>query len=43
MLETLTFKIEGLEAKNDKMKGELEAANTQLKNAQILGSSKGNE
>jgi predicted nucleic acid-binding Zn-ribbon protein len=39
MLEKLTLKIEGLENKNEKLKADLETANTQLKNTQMLGSS----
>ena len=43
MLDKLTIKIVHLETKNDKMKVELESANTQLKNTQILGGGKSNE
>jgi phage shock protein A len=43
MLEKLTIKIEALEAKNEKMKAELESANTQLKNNEMLGGGKSNE
>ena len=43
MLEKLTIKIETLEAKNEKMKAELESANTQLKNNEMLGGGKSNE
>lgn len=43
MLEKLTFKIEALEAKNEKLKADLEAANTQLKNNEMLGAGKSNE
>lgn len=42
MLEKLTFKIETLEAKNEKLKGDLEAANTQIKNNEMLGGGKSN-
>ena len=37
MLEKMTFKIQNLEMKNEKMKGQLEAANTEIKNATALG------
>ena len=43
MLDKLTIKIETLEAKNEKMKGELETANTQIKNSQFIGGNKENE
>ena len=43
MLDKLTIKIETLEAKNEKLKSDLQGSNTQLKNAQMLGGSKGSE
>lgn len=43
MLETLTMKVDSLEAKNEKLKSDLEASNIQLKNAQMLGSGKSSE
>ena len=43
MLDKLTIKIELLEGRNDKLKSELETANTQLKNDKVIGAGKGNE
>jgi chromosome segregation ATPase len=43
MLETLTMKVDALEAKNEKLKGELETSSVQLKNATVLGAGKSSE
>lgn len=43
MLETLTMKNQALEAKNEKLKADLEAANVQIKNSQVLGANKSSE
>lgn len=41
LLEKLTLKIDGLQAKNEKLKADLQSANTQLKNTSMLGGNKG--
>ena len=43
MLETLTMKNEALQTKNEKLKADLEAANVQIKNSQVLGVNKSSE